>query len=219
MTIQELMTDNSAFATTLLAVGLDVFGDELLKWEPQTVRLEYAEQFEAGLSEQNASKLNGLITALATDAFHTEIIGFSAVCLAIDGEEDITTADIPSPEQMAWAVTEVDLFDNDDVKYSSDVCCFVGEVLADSGIYQPPQALNFATYLKPAQWPTDDPEIYVAVYQRQKAESLHMAEHIKSNLMRLQQQLDEMVESKKVKLQTLLAIVAAEKSMPEDQPV
>jgi hypothetical protein len=90
--------------------------------------------------------LIGIITAIATNTYYRDWHLFTVTSELLNGNEadfETLTPDL-LPAEMAWAVTEVRLADDDDPPFEVDVATYVGVILHENGFLTPPPQLNFA---------------------------------------------------------------------------
>jgi hypothetical protein len=132
-------------ATTLHAVAYKYFSEAIYEWEPETLEMEFEDEFGTPLSTIGANKLHALIAALATDTFYTDWMVFGTIATAIsseDGQPNLT-GDLSTAE-IAWGTTEVLMNDDNPDPWSPEVARFAGTIQAEDGIIKPVSVLKFA---------------------------------------------------------------------------
>ena len=150
------LANEDTFATCLLAILLKNFGVEMFEWEPETLELETSAAFpNIDMPAINVDQVGALVTALTTDQFYLYFEMYSNVCRALCGEEsDFADFAMPTPRELAWGVMEVTLSDVDDKgkpdrTFSPEIANFTGFVLEEHGVYNQPEILKFAEYVRP----------------------------------------------------------------------
>jgi hypothetical protein len=194
--VQSLLQAPEAFGSSLLAVLVDHFGTEMLEWDPEALRDAVKAEFGVGLSPINEAKVNALVVTLTTDRFYQDYQVFNGVCEALTGDmPDFDQVDVATPEQMAWAITEVSLLDTDrQPEFGDEVRRYMGVALQEGGVYQPPDVLQIAIM----------PQVYDEVYKgldgdagmaqgflaKQQADQQSIVGYIRENLKALVDQID-----------------------------
>lgn len=133
-------------ATTLHAIAYKYFGEEIYSWEPETLEMEFEDEFGTQLSTVGANRLHAIITALATDSFYTDWVAFGSIATSLcseDGEPDLTGQ--LSTAEIAWGTTEVLMNDKEPSPWSPEVARLAGTIQAEDGIIKPLGVLKFAT--------------------------------------------------------------------------
>jgi len=194
--IQQMLMRPDVYATTLLVLALDKYGPEMLDWHPQTIRAEIEDDFGVKLPEQNVSKLMAAITILTTDLFERSLPSFVWLCNVLaDDTFDPTIFDVATAEEMAWGITEALLIrpPESEEHFAEETRWYIGAVMDSEGVVDPPDVLRLALR-KDATDPldnfVDDPEMYQALYESQKAKSQDIEMVIRENLDALVKQLE-----------------------------
>ncbi len=134
-----------AFATVLVAWLLKAYGPEVLEWDPDTIAMQLKDDLDVQPGHRPFGRAVALITALTTDAVYHSAQAFDAFVdsMVADGPEN--DQDIPSAEDVAWAVAELAMSDPDHVgDYGPNVAGYVRVVLNDEGLRRAPALLEFA---------------------------------------------------------------------------
>ena len=171
---------------------LDEFGTEALDWSLPTLKQEIHETFLADLPDENMSKLAAASLLLTSDFFYTRLPYFVKMCnMLSDVSFNIDTFDPADSNEIAWAVTEALLLDppETDEPFSNEIRHYIGQVLDQEGIVNPPDVLGIAMWDAPRSDPlsdmTDDPELYQAAYGKQQSESDDLKAMLKEQLSEL----------------------------------
>jgi len=134
-------------ATVLMAILLDRYGTEFLEWEPDTLRIQIADDYGANPPENNWDKIWACVMLLTTDLFYNSLEAFNSVCNALSGEgAHFDKWELAEPEEIMWGVAETTLLEppekgkkNHD--FSHEIRQFVGLALAEFGIWRTPKLL------------------------------------------------------------------------------
>lgn len=197
---KEKWTDPEAFATTLLVMGLDHYGPELLTWHPETIKLEIQDDFGIKLPKANFDRLLAAITVVTTDLFFKNLPRFIQLAnvLAFD---DFQPDEFEPADSMecAWAITEALLLsppDDDDAEpFSLDIRKYIGFVLHEEGFTQAPDVLRLAVkdYANTVTYDfTDDPEMFAAVNDVQTGKKEQVESTLRMCLKELMAQLADL---------------------------
>jgi hypothetical protein len=170
---QEAWTNPDTFSVILLTLFLDAFGTEALQWDPATVALEIEDEFNVDLPQTALDKLMVAIQILTTDRFYRSLPDFISFCNVLDGEEYRPDVFDPADaEEVAWGITEAALInppeDAEEATFSDEIRAYIGTVLDNEGILNPPDILRIAlrsARISPALEDfSDDPMMFNAVY-------------------------------------------------------
>jgi len=198
-TLKARLEDEQTYATVLLIILLDQFGTEMFEWEPETVRMEISDVYGAKLSQLNEDKVWSMITALTTNQFYVSLEVFTATCDSLSNDlHDFGVMTPNTPFELAWAITEVllsDPFDDEhpNGEFSNEIERYVGVVLTENGILEPPKMLGFAEYA--SENPVldldtafvDDPDMFEAAWGKQQADKQAIEKNVQVNLQALLQ--------------------------------
>jgi hypothetical protein len=147
-----LLAGGEVFASTLLVLVIDRFGDSFLAgeegpWTPETLRLEIKDHFGINLPDDNLGKLTAAIAVLTTDHFFRSLPSFLFTLHGLLGDGvSWSYAEPLDIEDLAWAMTEAiflappqegDLFD-------SQIVAYCKTMLKREGMLSPPSILTFA---------------------------------------------------------------------------
>lgn len=198
--LKKLLQNEDSFATSLLAICLDLYGTKIFEWEPESLWLELAEDTGVVLPRVNKDKIQALITALTTDLFYTSVEAFNHICNVLSGSEaSFDYWDVLTPEEILWGIYEVSLNDSDEenklLKFSDEIKIYIGEVLKDSGIVDPPDVLKIGQILNPYEGLdqfSDDPELFNAIFDKQEKEKRDLIIYLINRLYDLLKELNSL---------------------------
>lgn len=192
-----LWQQEDAMALPLLVSAMTSFGTELFTWSPLTIAMEIKDEFGMESNPVNFDKLMSAILVLTTDLFYHSLPDFCKICLSLSGEPE---GFIPDSEDCAWGITEALLINppQDENTFSEEIKSFIGQVLNQDGILNPPDVLRIALRDKGellAQLKfdySDDPEMFEAIagFEQDKAETINST--IKSRTRLMLEQLRDM---------------------------
>lgn len=192
--IQAAWTSPKTFASVLLILFLDRFGTEALTWDPATITLEIEDEFDVELPQYSLDKLLVAIQILTTDRFFKSLPDFITFCNVLSG--DTYRPDMWDPadgEETAWGITEALLIsppeDDEPEPFSDEIRAYIGTVLDQEGIINPPDILRIA--LRHANVSTslddfsDDPEMFNAIYDMEagKTEEINQSIRDKTEIL------------------------------------
>lgn len=187
------------FGIVLLTVFLDKFGIEALQWDPATIVLEVEEEFDVDLPQIAIDKLMTAINILTTNAFYQNLPDFIVYCNVLSG--DTYRPDMFDPAdslEVAWGLTEGLLIappdeNDDDGPFSDEIRAYIGSVLDQEGIINPPDvlriALRTANVSDAANQFSDDPEMFNAIYDVEAGKTAEISGAIKQKAQMLIEQL------------------------------
>lgn len=143
--VKFIVQNPGTMATVLYVLALHYLGEEIHNWEPETVAMEFKDELNIDLPPGNHDKLLAVISAISNGGFYRDPMAFYAISQILSGGEDPFDLDDPLlPAEMAWAVAEIKLNDDDEPAFSADVAALVGVVLDEDGFTTPPEILKFA---------------------------------------------------------------------------
>lgn len=171
---------------------------EALTWDPATITLEIEDEFDVDLPQHSLDKLLVAIQILTTDKFFKSLPDFIMFCNVLDG--DTYRPDMWDPadgEETAWGITEALLIsppdDDEPEPFSDEIRAYIGTVLDQEGIINPPDILRIA--LRHANVSTslddfsDDPEMFNAIYDMEAGKTAEINQSIKDRTEILANQL------------------------------
>ena len=177
-TKQDWLQDPTTYATCIMAILTDTFGTAFIEWDPITVGAEIKRQFGIEPEQLLQDKIQAGSALITSNLFHLALEAFSAVCSALSFAPVVSETFLPPDlEDCLWGITEAQLLEGKDFKetpFSHSVSRYVGFLLAEQGISQPPPALHFAEYpegevsLLNEEITEEDPVMFKAFWDRQQ---------------------------------------------------
>lgn len=193
---KELLSNPDTFATTLIVIVIDHYGTEALNWSAQTLILELLSDFQVVVPQVNIDKIMAANCILTSDIFFKNLPKFIDMCNILSGTQfDPTVLELADPFEMAWAITEALLLypPEEDEPFVDEIRYYMGAILFEDGIVNPPDVLKIAIYEKgnkdPLNVSADDPEMYGAFFQNQTSKSEEITVMLKGQLAELFEQL------------------------------
>lgn len=191
--LRRLLQDPDTPATILLVICIDHFGTEMMDWEPDTLRLELISELEAELPTVNRDKIWALVTYLTTNQFFMTLEVFIPICNALsDSEATFTDFDPADVDEMAWAITELNLVDpiqDPHAEFSDEIRSYVGAQAREEGFTKLPPMLAWGTFdadpeerLEQFQ---EDPVMFNAIWDHQQKNLNAVTANVEARLNRL----------------------------------
>jgi hypothetical protein len=197
-----------SFATTLVHLFHDEYfdprdppGENCYTWHPGTILLEIRDDFGVELPRASFDRLMAGIQLVTSDAFYKNAPTFVDLCNVLAGGlYDPATWDPADATECAWGITEAMLLappdDDDEEPFSAEIRGYLGAVLDEEGILDPPDVLRIAlrdgglnqTARVHSQF--DDPGIRAAITGTEAAKVKEINDHVRSNLRMLIGQLE-----------------------------
>lgn len=196
--IRQYLESEDTFATVLVALAIDNYGMEVFEWEPETLRLEFQADFGARIPKINNDKIWAFITSITTNQFYRSWEFFSETCDVLNGSEaDFNNFNPLTPEDLVWGVSEIALNDTyekelENMSFSEEIKNFVGIILDENGIWEPPSVLKFAVLPSGAHSLEDamqDELLFEASFQIKQNRVLELNNYVKENIRQLRMQL------------------------------
>lgn len=135
-------------AAGLYLAARTVYGEDILKWEPETLWLTL-DKDGVNLPDEERNKLQAAISLIVHPAFYWDNLVFQRTVQALNGELfDPETLQECVAAHMAWAVYEAGVIrglDNDQVvipEFDEDVQQYIAVCLLREGYVLPPEPLN-----------------------------------------------------------------------------
>lgn len=133
-----MLGDDSTFATCLVSLAMDLYGDEAFSEDSLVVMKNMEDDLGGTFCEENENKLNAALAAATTDLFHRNPNVFNKIVLALN-DGDIGDVDDPDDDDLdackiLWAITEVNLLTGDTYescqeKMSDEVVALINSVV------------------------------------------------------------------------------------------
>jgi hypothetical protein len=131
--VSRLLESPETLATTLHAIALAAYGEEIYTADPLHLFRLLEEDFGCALTTQAENRINAIFLALTTDAFYQEPEAFTSISSALyggdiggDGEEMFDALTLP---EFVWALYEVRLNREDEETFSPAVNTLITETL------------------------------------------------------------------------------------------
>jgi hypothetical protein len=227
-------THEDAYATTLLEIAVSVFGQELFEWDPETVRMEIEAEFHTKPNTATFNKLMAAVMLITTDRFYRSLPDFINLCnILSNGAVDPRIWDPADALEIAWGITESLLIwppdPKDENPFEDDILGYIGHAVRAEGIMVPPDVLRLGVQQNENIWDmvqgefSDDPTMFAAIYDMEKAKTEEINHEVKRRLVQLLQQLDSTGlngdSSENMVKQMLTALQEQSRKGDEMQPV
>jgi len=150
-TAADWLLDDTTFATCSLAILVDRFTTAFFDWDPATLALEIKHEYGIEPPNYLTDRVQAGAALFTTDLFHVAIEAFTATCNAFARSPVLKGVFLPPDlDDCLWGVTEAVLLEgpteDEVVPFSQPVARYVGLLLQQSGIKEPPSMLAFAEY-------------------------------------------------------------------------
>jgi hypothetical protein len=153
MTKKELYQSRDSFGTALVVAIIDDFGVEALNWEPETIELELHEKYGQSAAPWNLDRFHAASSLMTTNLFFTSLTAFNAICSTLSFDTPIDGEFVPaSLPEVVWGLTEARLLlgseEELEMSFHRSIRLYVGKLLEEDGVLNPPEILNFAQMTK-----------------------------------------------------------------------
>jgi len=136
-----------SLGTVLHSIAYRLWEEEIYTWQPETLGLEFKDEFGFELPPANQNKLNSLISAVVGHGFYTDWAAFLFICQLLSNNDDPMEGGDPLlASEMAWGVIEVKLNDDKPHPWSAEVKRMAGKILETEGFTSAPKILSFADF-------------------------------------------------------------------------
>jgi len=175
--LKQAFESENTFASTMVVALTDELGSvSWFAWEPESIRKEISDRFDAKVPQDNMDKIQGLVLAMTTNQFYVSLEAFIGICNSLGGDgADFRTFDPADVEEMQWAVTEVLLNDPQGTPledlFSEEIRHYIGVQAAQEGFKELPKTLAFGALDPEYDRVTEavaDPEMFSAYYSTSK---------------------------------------------------
>ena len=205
-TLQLIIGNPDTYATTLLAIFVDLFGfdpkdekalQKALNWHPTTKRMEMEEEIGATMAVINGQKLNVACDLITSDSFFSREDVFVQYCNILSGTPlAVGMFDPADVDECAWGITEALLLaqPDDDEPFAEEILWYIGKVLDDEGIKSPPDVLRIAKREhKPdfSDMSISDPNMFRAEFKVQSDEAAEVEKILRLKLLELLYELEQ----------------------------
>jgi len=131
-----------------LCILIDTYGTEATEWSPETIFLELEDDFNTKIPKLNMDKIVVGLNLLTSDDFFQRPPRFVAMANVLAGSEMSREFDPANAMECAWAMTEALLLvppeDNEEDVFNTEIRHYLGKVVDDEGILEPPDLLRLA---------------------------------------------------------------------------
>lgn len=146
--LADWLADEGTYTTVLMAILWDKYGEEFLQWDPVTVNLQIRDDFHFEPREFLMDRVNAGSVLMTTDQFHQALPSFSAICNVLNFGAAPSQVMMPADlDDVYWGVIESRLLEGPQAarsEFNGDIAAFVGVLLSEAGIDEPPPQLRFA---------------------------------------------------------------------------
>ncbi len=153
MTKAEWFKSRDTFTSSLTAMALDMYGAEILEWEPEILQEAIEKDLALKLPSWSVDRLNCGLSLLSSDSFFKSLEVFLVTCNILNMRViDSTSVPYASVDDMVLGVTEAkeligpDIWD--EAKFCPEIQTYAGNVLSIHGITKAPTVLSFAQFDK-----------------------------------------------------------------------
>lgn len=200
-----LFQDDNAYGAALFIAAREYLElDELLSFEPQTIRLELQQSLSIPeLDNEIFGRLMSMIVVVGTDLFYNDWQAFVDVCNILSGQAASPDVFDPAdPYEMAWAVVETALLAplEEGEAFSEEIRAYMGLSLQEHGFFSAPPPLSVAIMPNSSPQPsevTEDAEILSSVVQADVERHQEITDMLRENLAELADQLRPFIDINK----------------------
>ena len=197
--LAEALTGDGTYATVLLTIFVETYGTEGTQWSPETIAMELNEDFDIEIPPANLDRLMTAINLLLSDDFYKSLPDFINYCNILSGDTyDPRSWDPADSVECAWGITEGLMIqppdDGDENPFSEEIVAYIGKVLDEEGIINPPDVLKIAVrdsdHSQAIGEFSDDPIMFNAIHDFEASKTQEINEAIKTHVQRLGAQLE-----------------------------
>ena len=185
-----------SYASTLLVLALDQYGPEMLRWSPQTLRMQLEEDYGVEMPPAAMDRLLAAVMLLTTDDFFTSVDRFIAICNVLAGGRFDPEVFVPADvAECAWGISEALLLNPPDTKepFSEEICAYLAEELKEEGFATAPDVLRIALDADRTSQVQDDfasdPEMFAGIWKIQREKTEDINSMLRENLTQLLHQI------------------------------
>lgn len=146
MTKHDLWHSRKGFGSALLIACIDDFGLDCLNWEPATLEITVREKY-GDVDRDSVERLMAAVGVLTSNMFTQDVIALCMTCSTLDFERTGGESFVPAGlDEIMWGLTEARLLLGGlkDEDFSDEVSIYVGKLLEEEGLENPPDTLSFA---------------------------------------------------------------------------
>ncbi len=193
-----LLLNDESYAVTLFLLVIDVYGSEMLPgadqdgWSAETIKTQLQMDFGLQLPKENLDKIMAAISVVTTNFFWKDVRRFIELCNIFSGDDfQPDEFDPADAAEILWGITEASVLwppneDPDDTEFSPEIRAYIEQVLKVEGIADPPDVLRLGLTGTAGQEIddtfSDDPEMFNAVWDAQRAKTEELKSMVIENL-------------------------------------
>jgi len=147
-TARDWLQDPTLFSTSAIVLLVDAWGSKFFEWDPATIEMELATTFGIDPTPELLDRVNAAVSLFNSNLFYLSLETFSAVCNALNfgvvSSEVFLPADL---DDVLWGVSESRVLLGefaDETEFSHNIARYVGQLLDQEGVQDPPAILGFA---------------------------------------------------------------------------
>lgn len=199
-----VLLDEGSYATTLIALVIDRYGDECLNnedgepWHPGMFRTQIEKDYALVLPKVSLDKIMAAVSILTTNYFFRDVNKFVAIANILSGDDfQPDEFEIADALECGWAIFEAVLLsppEEGEVPFSEEIQGYISQVLLNEGFVSPPPILrvgvapDFSDHVRFNFG--DDPEMFSAIYEVQQGKSEEITSIVRDNAVELLHQLE-----------------------------
>ena len=199
--IGSILQNEETYATSLMALLLSEFTEDILYFEPESIWLDVRDVYGVEIPQVNKDKVQAMINLLTSNQLYVDPIVFNACCQAFNDQEVTFNSFEPvGVEEAAWGVIEIALNDKDGTpedKFSEEVKRFIGAIVDFRGLLTPPPVL--ASLAKSDEDPSegmnqyaDDPAMFSGMWELANSNTKDVTGYTEDRLRGLMQELQSL---------------------------
>jgi len=198
-----VLLDEGSYATTLIALVVDRYGDECLNnedgepWHPSTFKVQLEKDYGIELPKATLDKIMAAVSILTTNYFFRDVNKFVALANVLSGDDfQPDEFEMADALECGWAVFEAILLsppEDGEAPFSEEIQAYISQVLLNEGFVKAPAILrigvapDFSDHVRFNFG--DDPEMFSAIYEVQQGKSEEVTTIVRDNATELLQQL------------------------------
>jgi hypothetical protein len=142
---KQILEDEKAPATALLAVIVKKYGEECFEWEAPLLKAELQQDYSCEISDLQSDKIQAAITVLTTDVYESDIKAFETINYLFNHHPDNFDEINPlEAEELICGMTEAYLIRTEPIMFSPEVRVYAGKIFQDYGFHSPPKLFHQA---------------------------------------------------------------------------
>ena len=134
-------------ATTLSLIVTEMFTTQWMEWEPSVLLAELEQEVSGEVSSEVLDKLQAISMLHTTDLVYKSIDAFNPIARALASQIVAEGQYLPAElAHIVKAVAEINMHVGVPEQVNENIRKYVGILLTQAGLYQPPSILTWATY-------------------------------------------------------------------------